>query len=252
MKDPPGFSDVNSLHILVTVMPPSRFCLANSAQALANVLFGSSAVVASVGMNAKNVHPLLFGGLRAALTAVLLFGALGVSTLRERLRARSATPVAVPTEEMLGANEAGTGSLESSAATEVDGSGDGSGVPRSKPLLKDLFTKDRLRFFCMIATLYSGNVFNLIGVSLAGAVTASLWQPAQPVFTLFSAYMLGTEQPTLARTIGILLTVVGCGIMIAGSAAADEDHTGRASTGHSPRNAMLGNFCLLINCISEV
>ena len=95
----------------------------------------------------------------------------------------------------------------------------------------------------MIAFLFSGNVFNLIGVSLVGAVTASLWQPSQPVFTMISAALLGTEKVTFARSAGILLTVGGCAVMVAGSAKAD------AHGGHG-HGAVMGNVFLLLNCLS--
>ncbi|KAL1528644.1 hypothetical protein AB1Y20_010017 [Prymnesium parvum] len=196
---------------------PSAFCRANAAQALVNTLFGSSTVVSAIGLSADTVHPLLFGTLRAFVTSVLLLSCHAVSSAYTAWRTRGEPP------------------LPRSATDDDD-------VP-FQPVLRTLVTTDAARFFLMVLFLHTGNSFNLIGVQLAGAVTASLWQPSQPIFTMLAAAMLGTERVSMARVVGILLTVCGCMIMIAGSAT-----SARAS--HNSRGALLGNVCLLINCLS--
>ena len=45
------------------------------------------------------------------------------------------------------------------------------------PGLHELLRHDRSRFLVMAWTLFSGNLCNITGVAVAGAVTASLWQP---------------------------------------------------------------------------
>ncbi|KAL3926262.1 MAG: hypothetical protein SGPRY_003380, partial [Prymnesium sp.] len=192
----------------------SAFCLANAAQALVNALFGSSTVVSAIGLTANSVHPLLFGTLRAAVTAAVLLSCHAAS---EAYTCWCKRPLPK--------------SLE--------------GEDQVTPGISSLFTTNRARFFFMILFLHTGNSFNLIGVQLAGAVTASLWQPSQPIFTMIAAAVLGTERVTLVRAMGIVLTVMGCMIMIAGSAAEI-----KADDNRSLRSALIGNFCLLINCLS--
>jgi drug/metabolite transporter (DMT)-like permease len=76
-------------------------------------------------------------------------------------------------------------------------------------------------------TVYSGNFFYLLGVSTAGSVTASIWQPSQPVITLVFAALLGTEKLTMRRLLGICVATVGCFIMVLvhPSSAVDSDGT---------------------------
>lgn len=107
--------------------------------------------------------------------------------------------------------------------------------------LRELVTSaDRWKLLVMGGTLFTGNLFNLLGVSIAGAAVTSLWQPTQPVFTLMLAVLLGSERLTPLRTAGILLSTVGCMVMIATSAAPRE---GRQHT-------LLGSLMLLLNCLS--
>lgn len=108
------------------------------------------------------------------------------------------------------------------------------------PKLRELLlSTDRWKLLVMGGTLFSGNLFNLLGISIAGAAVTSLWQPTQPVFTLILAVMLGSERLTPLRTAGILLSTVGCMVMIATSAAPKEG-----------RHTLLGSLMLLLNCLS--
>ena len=113
-------------------------------------------------------------------------------------------------------------------------------MPQPLGLRELALSTDRWKLLVMGGTLFTGNLFNLLGVSIAGAAVTSLWQPTQPVFTLILAVMLGSERLTPLRTAGILLSTVGCMVMIATSAAPKE---GRHHT-------LLGSLMLLLNCLS--
>ena len=97
-------------------------------------------------------------------------------------------------------------------------------------------------FLTMALTLFSGQLCNITGVAIAGAVTASLWQPSQPVFTLLGAVLLKMESLTLSRCLGILLAAGGCATIVVSSAATKD-----MASGH---NLVVGNFFLLCNCLS--
>ena len=178
----------------------SDFFKANFAQTLVNVLYGSGAVVSSIGI-VHEVHPIYFSFLRSAM-CLGLFTCLAVL---ERVRSRAYVP--------------------------------------SKPEFRELLSTDRWLFLGMACTLFSGNMFNMMGLASAGAVTTSLWQPSQPVITLLAAILLKTERLTVMRSIGISLATGGCFIMVATSLSpSTDDLTGK--------NGVAGNFFLLLNVLS--
>lgn len=100
---------------------------------------------------------------------------------------------------------------------------------------------DLLRFMASGFCLFVGEIFYIMGVELAGSIRASLWQPSQPIWTMAITALLGHEQLTLKKCVGILLAFTGCTIMVAGRGGGDDK-------GRLWIRALLGNLCLLINC----
>uniref|UniRef100_A0A7S0NX45 EamA domain-containing protein n=1 Tax=Calcidiscus leptoporus TaxID=127549 RepID=A0A7S0NX45_9EUKA len=87
--------------------------------------------------------------------------------------------------------------------------------------------------------LFQGEFFYMLGLRLAGTISASLWQPSQPVFTIVIAALLGREQLTYRRVAGVALTFTGCVVMVLGA----------VPSGDGQRSSFLGHACLLINCL---
>lgn len=108
-----------------------------------------------------------------------------------------------------------------------------------------LRASDRRHYVATSFFLFTGELFYILGVALAGPVTASLWQPSQPVFTLAFATCSGIERFTWRRALGITTTVMGCTGMLAGAMLAVAD--GEKGDGSS---SVAGNLCLLLNCMS--
>jgi drug/metabolite transporter (DMT)-like permease len=112
------------------------------------------------------------------------------------------------------------------------------------PALSTLLSDDRRHYARTCFFLFSGEVFYILGVALAGPVTASLWQPSQPVFTLLFVTCSGLERFRWRRLAGILVTVAGCAGMLVGAVL--EAERGSAAG----RSSFAGNVCLLLNCLS--
>ncbi len=67
----------------------------------------------------------------------------------------------------------------------------------------------RFMIVCVVG-MYLGQLFYALGLKLANPFLTSIWQPTQPVFTLFFTTIAGSETPTLMRTAGMLVAFVGC------------------------------------------
>jgi len=115
------------------------------------------------------------------------------------------------------------------------------------PPLRLLFTADLRPYILTSFFLFTGELFYILGVALAGPVRASLWQPSQPVFTLLFATCTGAERFTWRRLTGVLITTAGVVGMSVGSILVGP--SGGGGDG-AARSAAAGNVCLLLNCMS--
>eukprot|EP00965_Chrysotila_dentata_P250210 6209315-Pleurochrysis_carterae.AAC.1 len=68
----------------------------------------------------------------------------------------------------------------------------------------------RCASFCRVS---QSEFFYMLGLRLAGTISASLWQPTQPIFTIVLASLLGIERLTARRVAGLVLTCGGCAAM---------------------------------------
>jgi len=110
---------------------------------------------------------------------------------------------------------------------------------RSVPKREDLLS---LAFVGLM--VYFNQLFYILGVELSGVVVATCIQPAIPVFTVALAITLGKEEPSIYKTVGILLASAGSICMVAGGAEGGIQSTGVTS------DVMLGNILLFLNTIA--
>ena len=55
-----------------------------------------------------------------------------------------------------------------------------------------------------------GQFLFLVGLKMSSAVTASVWQPSQPIWTLLFAILMGRETANRYKVGGVLLAFLGC------------------------------------------
>ena len=76
-------------------------------------------------------------------------------------------------------------------------------------------TRSDLPWFLLTgAMLYLNNLAYILGVKLAGATAAGVWQPAQPVFITVMALLFKYEEAALLKFCGIAIAGAGCLIIV--------------------------------------
>jgi drug/metabolite transporter (DMT)-like permease len=70
--------------------------------------------------------------------------------------------------------------------------------------------RDWWRFVLTGLGLFATNFCYIVGVKLAGATAAAIWQPAQPIFICAFAIFLKYERATKMKLSGILIAAGGC------------------------------------------
>ena len=63
-------------------------------------------------------------------------------------------------------------------------------------------------------SILSGQLLFLVGLKMSNPITASVWQPSQPIFTLMMAVALGQEKLSTRKLGGILVAFAGCVYMV--------------------------------------
>lgn len=103
---------------------------------------------------------------------------------------------------------------------------------------------DWLRFVGTGLALYSNQLCFLLGLKFCDPVFGSAWQPSQPIFTVVLVIILGYEQPSLRKLLGILFAVAGATAMVilgsSASAGGDQNSTALVLT---------GNLLFFVNCL---
>eukprot|EP00040_Diaphanoeca_grandis_P024143 m.132423 g.132423 ORF g.132423 m.132423 type:complete len:380 (-) comp29605_c0_seq1:321-1460(-) len=87
--------------------------------------------------------------------------------------------------------------------------------------------KDRtggLALLCGFAVVIGQFLF-LLGLKMSSAVTASVWQPSQPIWTMLMAVALGREQVSKRKVLGVLLAFAGCAFMVLESSPPKGSHS---------------------------
>jgi drug/metabolite transporter (DMT)-like permease len=98
--------------------------------------------------------------------------------------------------------------------------------------------KDWWRFVLTGVGLFGTNFCYIVGVKLAGATTAGIWQPAQPLFITLIAIYLGYEKSSVMKFVGIIVAAGGClFVSLYGAKSSFGD------------NQLAGNIIFFIQCI---
>eukprot|EP01062_Namystynia_karyoxenos_P073337 TRINITY_DN70139_c0_g1_i1.p2 TRINITY_DN70139_c0_g1~~TRINITY_DN70139_c0_g1_i1.p2 ORF type:complete len:411 (+),score=105.91 TRINITY_DN70139_c0_g1_i1:142-1374(+) len=116
--------------------------------------------------------------------------------------------------------EAVAGPLLCAAAAIVSRRQGASAMPQSA---------DAWRFLLCALGLFTTNLCYIIGVKLAGATTAGIWQPAQPVLICVAASALGYERLTAKKVVGIAIAVLGCLCVVAAPEVLHDGGSGSAA-----------------------
>lgn len=171
---------------------------------LANIFFGAGAVLGALGLPAA--HPLVFALLREIGAGWILL-LLSLYLYRQ------------PTTSSTG--DAGTTTSFSSwmldEKTQTDNK-KGNNKPSSKMLLLPYALRawtTHWKNFAVLGLVVFGNQAGfIVGIKMAGPVTASVWQPSQPIFTAAICMALGWEPIQRKRLIGVLIASLGCVAMV--------------------------------------
>lgn len=103
--------------------------------------------------------------------------------------------------------------------------------------------------------VFGGQAFYIIGVKLAGAVPASVWQPATPIVTSTLCMTLGWESLQWKRVGGILFAFSGCAYMVLASGndksnlVEGADDTTTNTTTDNAWGVIAGHVCFLLNTL---
>jgi drug/metabolite transporter (DMT)-like permease len=150
---------------------------------LANVFFGVGAVVGALGLPAT--HPLVFALVRE-LGAGLILLSISMYFYRQ--------PVG--------------------STTDRRADDDHRSEPMMLPYALRAWTDQWKRFALLGLVVFGNQAGFIVGIKMAGPVTASVWQPSQPIFTAAICMALGWEPIQRKRLIGVLVAFLGCIAMV--------------------------------------
>ena len=177
--------------------------LAHLALFTANAILGVGSVVSKIGLAGCN--PVIFALLRELMAAPLLFA---MSLVHKRLDSPAANPSMADT------------------------------------MVCTVFTTlDALQFLAAGVLLFGTNLCYIVGVKVLGATPAAIWQSSLPVFTLCMGVLVGIEEFTLLKVVGVLLAFAGCAFVSLWS------HDPTSTEGTSP-DQLTGNAIFLLQILS--
>jgi drug/metabolite transporter (DMT)-like permease len=91
---------------------------------------------------------------------------------------------------------------------------------------------DFVRFFFLGLCVYGNQAGVIAGIKLAGPVTASVWQPSQPLMTAcINMFILQREPINTNRIFGIFIAFIGCTIMVIWSTTTTSTSTSTSTAG---------------------
>ena len=122
-------------------------------------------------------------------------------------------------------------------------------IQSSPPILREW-----KRFALLGLALFGNQAGVIAGIKLAGPVAAAVWQPSQPIITAAICMVLGWEAPNAQRIGGVILSFVGCAVMVILSTKHGDDGTnGGDETGSSSSYRLLatlvGHVLFFFNCL---
>jgi drug/metabolite transporter (DMT)-like permease len=72
--------------------------------------------------------------------------------------------------------------------------------------------------------VFVGQFLFIVGLKLSNSVTASVWQPSQPIVTLLLAAAVGREVLSKRKVSGAALAFLGCAFMVVVGSGSDKEH----------------------------
>eukprot|EP00966_Prymnesium_polylepis_P175780 4068879-Prymnesium_polylepis.1 len=96
------------------------------------------------------------------------------------------------------------------------------GLRRALPSVRALVTSDGTQLVVTTSFLFCAELFNILGIRMAGADAASLWLPAQPLCTAMLTALLGIERFSAVRSAGLAIAVVSCVATVSGTTSGAE------------------------------
>lgn len=117
------------------------------------------------------------------------------------------------------------------------------------------------KYFALLGFVVFGNQAGfIVGIKLAGAVTASVWQPCQPIFTAGICMAAGWEPVQAKRLAGIAVAFCGCVAMVLlkhktnnlainDTKSVSQQEPNNEATIHNAAGYLLGNALLFTNCL---
>lgn len=181
----PPFSERSNSSLVQQQQQQQQHHRTHGALILANIFFGVGAVLGALGLPAT--HPLVFALLREIGAGAIL---LGVSSCWYR------RPI---------------GSAVRDSANDND---DDDEKPASLTYAWRAW-RVHWKHFALLGLVVFGNQAGfIVGIKMAGPITASIWQPTQPIFTAAICMTLGWEPPQRKRLVGILVATIGCIMMV--------------------------------------
>ena len=110
-------------------------------------------------------------------------------------------------------------------------------LERKKSFESISMRQDMLPFFISGLCLYGSNLTYILGLKFSNSTTASVWQPAQPLFITCMAIYFKLEKPTILKFMGIAVAAAGClFVSLWNSESKDDD----------AKNELLGNVLFFL------
>eukprot|EP00750_Incisomonas_marina_P028649 INCI6802.3.p1 GENE.INCI6802.3~~INCI6802.3.p1 ORF type:complete len:364 (-),score=42.30 INCI6802.3:70-1161(-) len=234
--------------------------LANGAMVLTQTIFGVGNVVAFIYLDG---NPIVFALIREAIAGPLLLGLAFIVPIltrscsckdastnneNENPHGRSGTAVKALTEAAVECDREGVrdpSQLQGHAVGGVDAE-----------LQRQSQQKPACAFFvkwyilCGLF-LFGCNFCYIVGLKLAGALSAGIWQPSQPIITGAAGLILGIERFYWLKFFGIIIAVSGCAFHVLWPELTSPANATNSSGGDVSDNlVLLGNACLFLNCFS--
>ena len=178
--------------------------LVYSALLSAQVIFGISAVIGTIGL--PSFHPLTFALVREANATLLLLIAAHIVSIH---------------------------------------------AGRTKGLLSGNMKQDWKVIFISGLGIFMSQAFYIAGIKLSSAVSASVWQPSQPIITAGVCMMMGWEPYNFHRVLGILVAFLGCLIMVLGGGNVTGESLGGEGIDVGAFSSLMGQVAFLINCFGS-
>lgn len=196
-------------------------------------IFGIGNVVAFIYLSG---NPIVFALIREAIAGPLL---LLLAFTIPRIRCNNSTKRKRNTSqsEVRSLSEASKGEEDVDDSSDLDAS-------QSRPP-SSYFVKWSI--VCGLC-LFGCNFCYIVGLKLAGALSAAIWQPSQPIITGAAGLILGIEKFYCLKFAGIVIAVLGCAFHVLYPELIDQTNTTNSTTGTGEGLVLLGNACLFMNC----